>query len=326
MSPNPPHPTATFPPISGVFLGLIFVVVCTLGCDTQKLSVCTEIVATPFISPIVFDGSQLEIGLFGWGAYGVFSTEDTDMLKMTASVGNDTVVQIDPREDSDAFLQLRVVGRGETVLSLSVTNECGDQVLVEVPVIAELPLGRQKSMCEGGPSGVWVDYWPIEVGNNWLFRYEGRVAESDGGLRKRGTARLTIVDSQCSDNLAQHTAVINYDYVIFLNSDFANTNERVVYEDSLHIEENPVGQLSISGFTEVDQIRVRQMILSRYHLATAEDPISQEQIFTALERTESIFVLNRYIGPARISAGSQAGSSLHDIRMNLLDHFVASEL
>lgn len=326
MSSNPPHPTATFLPISGYLLGLFSIVVCTLGCDTQKLSACTEIIATPFITPIVFDGSQLEIGLFGWGAYGVFSTEDTDLLTMKASVENEAVVQIDPREDSDAFLQLRVVGRGETLLSLSVTNECGDQVLVEVPVIAELPLGREKSMCEGNPSGLWVDYWPIEVGNNWLFRYEGRVAEADGGLRKMGTAHLTIVDSQCSDNLARYTAVVKYDYVIFLNSDFANTNKLVVYEDSLQIEENPVGRLSISGFTEVDQIRVRQMILSRYHRAGSEDPIIQEQIFTALDRTESTFVLSRYVGPIRISAGSQAGSSLQDIRMNLLDHFVASEL
>ncbi len=326
MSPISHHPTVSFPRISGTLLGVITIVVCNLGCDTQKFSACTEIVATPFISPIVFDGSQLEISLFGWGAHGVFSTEDTDMLRMEASVKNEAVVRIDPREEADAFLQLRVIGRGETVLSLSVTNECGDQVLVDIPVIAELPLGRESSMCEGNPSGLWIDYWPLAVGNNWLFRYEGRVAESDGGLRKMGTAHLTIVDFQCSDNLALHTAVIKYDYVVFLNSDIAHTNERVVYEDSLRIEENPVGRLSISGFTEVEQIRVRQMVLNRYHLGDSEDQISQEQIFTALDRTESTFVLNRYVGPIRISAGSQAGSSLQDIRMNLLDHFVASEL
>ncbi len=326
MSPISPHPTVTFPRISGTLLGVFSIAVCTLGCDTQKFSACTEIVATPFISPIVFDGSQLEISLFGWGANGVFSTEDTGMLRMAASVENEAVVQIDPREDSDAFLQLRVIGRGETVLSLNVTNECGDQVLVEVPVIAELPLGRESSMCEGNPSGLWIDYWPLEVGNNWLFSYEGRVAGTEGGLRKMGRARMTIVDSHCSNNLALHTAIIEYDYVIFLNSDLAGTNQQIVYQDTLRIEENPVGQLSISGFTEVDQIRVRQMILNRYHPGDSEDPISQEQIFTALDRTESLFVLNKYIGPFRISAGSQAGGSLQDIRMNLLDHFVASEL
>jgi len=296
------------------------------GCDSGKGVSCTAIDDDPFVSPIVFDGTQIEQSIFGWGAFGVFSAAEATDLRMDVSSSDDSVIEIAPRIETDAKVVLLLRDGGETSVTFAIENGCGERSSITVPVAAERPLGRVGTMCDSRPSGQWVDYWPLQVGNSWTFSYESRDADAEGGFRRMGSARLTVLSSSCESTQITHVLAVDYDYVIFLNSDRSNTDKHVVYTDSLSIHENEVGGLSISNFTEVDQIRVRAMLLDRYHVIGSPEVLDLHQDFPQIGTTESSFKLIRGVGPLRISASSAIGLITQDIRMNLLEHVVAGEI
>ena len=296
------------------------------GCDTGSGVSCTAIDDNPFISPVVFDGSLIEQSFFGWGAFGIFVREEATDLRMSVEVSDDSVVDVAPRSDSDAKVVLQLRNGGETTVTFSVENGCGDESSVSVSVAAQRPLGRVDTLCSSRPSGQWIDYWPLQEGNSWTFNYESRDADADGGFRRMGSARLSVLSSSCESTHITHLLTVEYDYVIFLNSDRSNTNTHVVYTDSLSIRENAVGQLRVSSFTEVDQIRVREMIVDRYHPLGSPAQLDLHQDYPEIGISESSYLLIKGIGPLRITASSEIGLITQDIRMNLLEHVVASEI
>jgi hypothetical protein len=297
-----------------------------LACDSNPVERCTSLDSNPFLPHVNFDGSASSHTIQGWGARGVFSTQDATDLSMEVHSFDADVIAIDHAAPNSAQATLQVVSSGSTEIRVTVTNDCGDSVAKSFSVKAVQPLGRSGDMCTTRPSGQWHDFWPLSTGNWWQFRYEARVADAGGGFRRTGEAILRILSSHCRDSHWEYLATLSYDYVVFLNSQRDQTDKQTIYVDSLLIVEDELGELAIQGFGEVEQLKVRDLLAQRWHRNPDNQEIELFQEWASLDRAESRIILNLNRGPGTIALGVAYGTILQEGWFTLTDWSVASEL
>ena len=90
--------------------------------------------------------------------------------------------------------------------------------------------------------------------------------------------------------------------------------------------EDELGRLTLKGFGEVEQLKIRDVLVQRWHRDPAYTSLELLQVWPELDRAESRIVLEKGRGPSIISMGAQYADVLQDDWFRLIDWFVASEL